>query len=229
MSVSEDAFTRFLAQHKSDLQRISRHTRGECALGDVQTEAWLMIDTFARKGVTIDLAQPAQVSQLLAHLYQHLVRYTELHVRHAVRLDHSPGGDEGEAHPLMRMLAAAPEYDPVVALLAGEDRADVEDEDPGVHQSLAGAYVHLLRRFDNRMRDVAEHLMISLSYCYQRCAHARRLAVLQRPLPQQMDQSGFMPGAWRRFRLMRTPIQLAFDFDLGTALFDAWGEGQGER
>lgn len=219
---SNDAFTEFLRLRQRDLQRISRHTRGESSLSDVQAEAWLMIDTLARKGVVIDLREPKHQSLLIAHLYQHLVRYTELQVRHAVRLDHAPGGEDGQAHPLMNLLAAERHYDPVVALMEAEDQAQAAlADDPMPHQSLAGAYIHLLRRFDNRMRDVADHLMISVSYCYRRCAHARCLAVHQQALPSAVSDTTFVPGAWRRFRILRTPVQLAFDFDADMALFDS--------
>lgn len=71
------------------------------------------------------------------------------------------------------------------------------------------------------MPTVAEHLMISLSYCYQRCAHARQLAIHQHPIPPESlpDGAMFTPSAWRRFRLMREPIQLVLDFDEDRALF----------
>lgn len=215
-----DAFTQFLALRRRDLQRISRHTRGESSLGDVQAEAWLMIDTLARKGVVIDLEEPEHQSLLIAHLYQHLVRYAELQVRHAVRLDHAPGGEDGQTHPLMNLLAAEGHYDPVVALMEAEAQAQAAlDEDPAAHQSLAGAYLYLLRRFDNRMKEVADHLMISVSYCYRRCAHARCLAVHQQVLPSAANDTNFVPGAWRRFRILRIPVQLAFDFDADMVLF----------
>jgi hypothetical protein len=216
----DDPFMEFLTLRQPALQRISRHTRGESSLGDVQAEAWLMIDTLARKGVAIDLREPKDQSLLIAHLYQHLVRYTERVVRRAVRLDHAPGGEAGEAHPLMNLLAAEQHYDPVIELIEAEDQAQAAlADDPPPHQSLAGAYVHLLRRFDNRMRDVADHLMISVSYCYRRCAHARCLAVHQQALPCGASDATFVPGAWRRFRILRTPVQLAFDFDADMALF----------
>ena len=213
-----DSFMRFLERRKPALQRISRHTRGESSLDEVQSEAWLMIDTFACKSVVIDLDDPVHQDRLIAHLYQHLVRYTELNVRHAVRLDHAPNGDDAHAHPLMNLLTAGPQYDPVNALMQAEEEPDAC---PTGHQSLAGAYLQLLRRFDNRMLDVADHLLISVSYCYRRCAHARRLAVHQHPLPSTpaADDVMFVPGAWRRFRMMRKQVQLSLDFDVDVNLF----------
>lgn len=66
-------------------------------------EAWLMTQEFGPKGYGLDLAQPEHQTKLIAHLYQKLVRYTELNVlnvRNTVRLDHAPGGDESQVHPL---------------------------------------------------------------------------------------------------------------------------------
>jgi hypothetical protein len=82
------------------------------------------------------------------------------------------------------------------------------------HQSLAGAYVRLLHHFDNKMHDVAKYLMISISYSYKRCAHARMLAAHQQsiPLMSAVIDSEFLPRAWRRFKLQRIPSQLEFDF-----------------
>lgn len=220
--MSEDAFTQFLRTHQQDWRRISRHTRGEHSPEDVQAEAWLMLATLRDKGITLDLQTPDHQSLLMAHLYQHLVRYTELNVRNAVRLDHAPHGEDGDMHPLAYLLAADAHYDPVVALMHAEDqRQPALEHDPSAHQSIAAAYLCLLRHYDNRMAAVANHLMISLSYCYRRCAHARLLAILQEALPAtaMATDPDFIPGAWRHFRLLRTPVQLSFDFDSDMHLF----------
>ena len=42
------------------------------------------------------------------------VRYAERSIRHAVRLDHSRGCEEDEAHPLINKLTAGDEFDPSV-------------------------------------------------------------------------------------------------------------------
>lgn len=221
-AMSEDAFIRFLRSHQQDWRRISRHTRGEHSPEDVQAEAWLMLATLRNKGITIDLDVPDHQSLLISHLYQHLVRYTELNVRNAVRLDHAPNGEEGETHPLAHLLAADAHYDPVVALMHAEDQGQSAlDRDLSAHQSMAAAYLYLLRSFNNQMVAVADHLMISLSYCYRRCKHARLLAIHQEALPASAMASDpdFVPGVWRRFRLSRAPIQLSFDFDSDMHLF----------
>lgn len=220
--MSEDAFTPFLRAHRQDWRRISRHTRGEHSPEDVQAEAWLMLATLQDKGIALDLQRPDHQSLLISHLYQHLVRYTELHVRNAVRLDHAPNGDDGDRHPLAYLLAADAAYDPAVALMHAEDQREAAlEHDPSAHQSIAAAYLYLLRYYDNRMGAVANHLMISLSYCYRHCAHARLLAMHQEALPATAMAADpkFLPGAWRRFRLVRTPVQLSLDFDSDMHLF----------
>lgn len=220
--MSEDVVTQFLRSHQHTWRRISRHTRGEHSPEDVQAEAWLMLTTLRNKGVTLDLQTPDQQSLLISYVYQHLVRNTELNVRNAVRLDHSPNPEGGEAHPLARLLATDTSYDPLIALMNTEEqRQSALEGDLSAHQSLTAAYVHLLRHFNNQMEAVADHLMISLSYCYRRCAHARLLAIHQEALPAaaMTTDTEFVPGAWRHFRLLRPPIQLSFDFDLEVHLF----------
>jgi hypothetical protein len=205
-------FERFLLERKKDLQRISGHTRGEHSVGDVQSEAWLLLMDMQSKGIAMHLDDPQHQKLLISHLYQHLVRYTDLNVRNAVRLDHSPGGEEGEMHPLAHLLVARPEYDPLVSLTATEEQRIAEVAEPNAHHSLASAWVSLLRLFDNRMTEVAKHLMISLSYCYVRCTYAKHLAIFQTPLPTYVDDPAFIPKPWRRYRIMRPQTQMALDF-----------------
>lgn len=222
INAGDGEFDRFFEQRKEDLKRISRHSRGEFALDDVRSEAWVMWRTLATNGRPLQLADPQDQETLIAHLYQQLVRYTELNVRNAVRLDHAPG-DADEPHPLAHLLSAGEHHDPLVALLEAEQSRGRELAEPTASESLAGAYLHLLRRFDNRMVEVAAHLLISVSYCYRRCAEARHLAVFQRPLPPGVlnkgDAAASITGPWRSFRITRMPVQLCFDFESGSSLF----------
>ncbi len=214
MNLHDDAFHRFAAEKKKDLQRIARATRGEHTFEDVVHEAWIMALTLqTAEGSPLDLSHADAQRKLLSHLYQHLVRYTELNVRHAVQLDHAPkgGGEEGDAHPLSYLLVSNEGRDPLGDLIEQEADSALEAS-LHAHGSLAAAYVCLLRQFDNRMSNVADHLRISLSYAYQRCAQARWLAahVMHIPMPAMEH---FTPRAWRLFRLRRPHVQLAFNFD----------------
>lgn len=225
------AFGRFVVQCAPDLRRVARGTQGEQQLDDVVSEAWMLAScgathrAAAKKGIHPDIECPAFQQLLLAHLYQALVRYTELHVRHAVRLDHAAPGSEqsDDCHPLMRTIVSDDGRDPL-ALLIAHETASMNEFDVDLHSSLAGAYVHLLRRFGNAMQAVAEHLMISLSYAYQRCAHARLLAVHQCALPLSSPHASFTPGPWRHFKLIRPHLQLPLDFDHDLSFAATGGE-----
>lgn len=210
----DDAFQRFVVQRKKDLQRIARHTRGEHLFDDVVNEAWIMAMSLQMAdGSALDLSDADCQRRLLSYLYQHLVRYTELNVRHAVRLDHAPKGhdQDGDAHPLAYVLVSNDGIDPLGELLKRETDS-VQESGLGAHGSLAAAYVYLLRRFDNNMSAVADHLHISLSYAYHRCAHARWQATQATHIPISTVEH-LMLGPWRSFRLRRPHVQLGFDFD----------------
>jgi hypothetical protein len=102
--------------------------------------------------------------------------------------------------------------DPLTELIEREAES-LRDSASDVHQSLAGAYVRLLRHFDNSMHAVADYLLISVSHAYRRCAQARLWAAHQKPVPTPTMEGRFMPGPWRAFQLRKVPVQLAFDFD----------------
>lgn len=210
----DDAFQQFTVQQKKKLQSIARATRGEYQFDDVVSEAWIMASSLqTSEGRPLDLSDMDCQSKLLSYLFQHLVRYTEKKVRNAVRLDHAPKGSEHDedVHPLAYLLVSNDGRNPLDELL--EQEADLALESGlGAHGSLAAAYVYLLRRFRNNMSAVADHLRISRSYAYRRCANARWLATRVTHIPIPVIEH-FMLGPWRSFRLRRPHVQLAFDFD----------------
>ena len=158
--------------------------------------------------------EPQRADLLLRHLYQALVRYTELNVRHAVRLDHG-NGDEEDAdapHWLMNRLASDGGRDPLAHLVETEEAATHPDID-APHPSLAGAWVVLLRACGNRMPVVAARLLISVSHTRRCRAKAEMLARRQHAIPLAPPRTGAELGPWRRYRAIRAPRQLAFDFD----------------
>lgn len=210
------AFEQFITKRKRDLQRIASHTRGEYQVSDIQNEAWIIsLDLQESKGIPIDFLNSRYQDLLLSHLYQRFVRYADHHVRYAIRFDHAPQNDgwQDESHWLMRTLVGDDGRHPLSELLEREATSG-RDAEPDCHHSLAAAYVYLLRHFDNRMHDVADYLLISLSHGYRLCAHARMLAAHQQPIifRSTIINNGFFPKTWRRFRLQRIPLQLAFDF-----------------
>jgi len=210
-------FQQFVTLRKKDLRRIASHSRGDHRFDDVTQEALLLAEDMHARGMAIDWLKRQDQELLISHLYQKLVRYTDLRLRNAVRLDHSPYGDseEGEVHPLLAKLQSDDGRHALDELIERQEaQLQPQAAEPDCHHSLAGAYLHLLRHFDNRMQAVARHLLISVSYTYRRCAQARLLAMRQQPIPLEgSSDTPFLPGAWRRFKIQRTPIQLTLDFD----------------
>ncbi|MDA7418045.1 hypothetical protein PGB34_16900 [Xenophilus arseniciresistens] len=172
-----EAFERFVSRHKKKLRGIAYKTAGEQQYEDVVQEAWLMACTLrAEDSGPLDLSDEIHQQRLLAHLCQHLVRYTELTVRHAVRLEHGTGSDGSEdGHPLARTLTSDGGRSVLDALME-RDAEQLLERELQAHGSQAAAYIQLLRHFDDHMEAVALHLRVSVSYAYRRCAHARRLA-----------------------------------------------------
>lgn len=200
-------FDEFVAEQKKALQRIATATRQEHRYPDVVNEAWLMgYELAAKKSLEVDFADPGFQGLLLSYLRQKLVHYTEKKIRNGVRLDHAPKNAEAEdePHPLLRTLASDDGRCPLSSMIERESEME-ENRRLDENQSLAAAYVLLLRRCDNRMRAVADHLLISVSYAYRRCGLARRLAVHQAHIPLPAPGSPFVPGPWRRCRIRRAP------------------------
>jgi DNA-directed RNA polymerase specialized sigma24 family protein len=217
-TTDDEAFNQFVNRWKKKLRGIAYKTAGEQQYEDVVQEAWLMAHTLrADDGSSLDLCNETHQQRLLAYLYQQIIRYTEVTVRHAVRFEHAPSGcDDGEdVHPLTRTLASDAGRNVLDALLEREADQSLEVA-LQAHGSLAAAYVRLLRHFDNRMDATADHLRISVSYAYRRCARARCLAEHLQHI--SVPGTDILPGPWRRYRLIRQPIQLTFDFDEGLPL-----------
>jgi len=210
---SNAAFERFVELRKQDLRRIAAHTRGECRFDDVKHEAWLLAHDLGASGrLDPDLRNPESQQLLLSHLYQKLVRYVEQNMRRAVSLDPLVQDDGENARALLDTLIGDEVHGPLDELLGREVEAARAPE-PDVHHSLASAWLHLVRRFGNSMPKVADYLLISLSYAYRCSARARNFAVHQQPAPMLVGNTDFLPGPWRRFRVQRSPVQLAFAFD----------------
>lgn len=200
---------------RRDLQRISRATRSECSLSDVINEAWVEAATLEGKGHAANFLDPAFQHLLISHLYQRLVRYTEVKIRHSVRLDQAmPSYDEDASHPLLRTLVSDEGSHPLIALEREQHEA-AQTLSPALEHSQAVAYLVLLHHFGNSMRSVASYLLISKSYAYQRCARARLHVICQQqaPLAGAGVSGQALPRPWRRSRLIRVPDQLAFPFD----------------
>lgn len=212
-------FAAFVAAHRKNLQQIASATKGDHRLGDVVNEAWMLGHELAETESGADFRDPVFCDRLLRHLYQALVRYTDLHVRHAVRLDPSNRENAADERPnlLLRKLAAA-DAGPLAGLLAGEDVRERAMQARNERGSLAEAWLVLLERHRD-MRGVAAHLLISRSHAYRCCAWACRITTMQRPMASGMPAASQV-GPWRRFRAVRVPLQYEFSFEAGLAFPD---------
>jgi len=197
---------------------IANKTFGEHSAGDVEGDALTVaLELRDKFGHTLDFDKPEFRSVLFQHLYQRVVRYTDTHVRFAARLDHGPDGEDGEGMCLHERLASDASFDPLQQLLQNEAASKVAELAP--HTTLAAAYVRLLEVCNYQMGLVAESLYLSISYTYQRFAHARMLATSQQPLKLSAPAADFSPGPWRKYKLRRPPVQLSLDFQDEAQIF----------
>ena len=210
-----ESFDRFCQQHSKRLRQIVRATRGEYQYGDVVNEAWLLAHQLStRYSLEKDFLNLEFQDLLLRHLYQSLVRYTDLNVRHAMRLDHDPGQDaeDGAQHPLMNLLSSDQGRDPLFYLIEHENA--ILDHSSGEECfSLAAAWVVLLHFHEQRMHSIARRLLISASHAYHCCAKAALIATMQKAIPFKQLGTAAQLGPWRRARVIRIPQQLEFDFE----------------
>lgn len=209
-----EGYEAFLERHARSFKRISGASKGEWQADDVRQEAWrLGFDIGVRLGRPLALGNPDDESLLLAHLYQHCVRYGETTVRYAQRLDQALDGDD--ENPLKKRLVADGGIHPATLLEVTETE---DPEPPGAYHSVAAGWVWLLRRFGQRMQDVADFLLISPSWSYACCRRAVHLARSQWPLPHEMnaDRGEHALQPWRKFKLPpapgNSPRQLQIDY-----------------
>lgn len=211
-------FEQFLSRCSAALRRVAAHTRGEQSVSDVEGEAWMLAEELRlEKGLVPEFGNLDYQEKIIRFLYQKLVRRSELNVRYAVRLDHAPSGAAEDAvHPLLAKLAADDGLEPLAILMEREESAFALAAEPASYESPAAAYLQLLRRFDNRMLDVAAHLLISRSWCYRRFNQALTLAKLQWPLAKEAFSTaeGLEPSPWRKFRAIHVRRQLELDIDV---------------
>lgn len=213
MGRDESAFEQFVERSRKNMQRIARATHGAYHFDDVRQEAWLLAHDLCAKGI-IDPALRDEESRtvLLSHLYQKLVHYTDRRLRGAISLDPLVEYGDDDPRALLDSLASDNHDNPLDELIQREDM-DAAKPEPDAHHSVASAWLSLVRRFENDMAKVAQHLLISLSHAYRCYARAKYFAVHQQPAPIAVENMNFLPGPWRRFRLQRMPVQMSFTFD----------------
>lgn len=205
------AYERFVSENKSAFRRIAFGTRGEYEPGDIETEALILaLKLSDAPGIQISFDDSAYRAALLGRLYQRLTKYSRSPTKFAVRLDQGIGDDEDQPHPLANILTSDGGRDPLALLIDRESEVFAHAH-AASHFSLAAAYVQLLEYFNYHLTTVAEHLLITVSQTRAHLRYAGLLARNQEPLRMPLPSKTFVPGPWRKFRLLRVQEQLAFD------------------
>lgn len=193
---------------RTALQRLAKATNDSTTIEDVQQEVWITADQLSCKlGYKIDFSNTRHQDLVLAWTYQRLVRYCEQILRYSYDL----GPDSGKDRPaLSEILESDIDEDPATLLEPGHGNLTEPDADA----SVGAAWLTLLRLCDNRMIMVARFLKISVLHSYRCYSRVLRLTDVQGHLPFTGAMGGeFKPRPWRRFRVVRTPVQLAFEFN----------------
>ena len=138
-------------------------------------EAWLIAERIGRKrGFDVDFGNEHDQQQVLAWLFNELVRFANKQTRYAVRLDKDWDQEDAGAavEALSRFLVAPEEFDPAVAHeLAQEQEGRMAVVKHSYSQ--AAAYLILLERFTWDVADLADHLKVvtkTLRSRIQQCA-----------------------------------------------------------
>jgi len=201
----------FLDSRNDEIRRIANHSGGKYEPGDIVGELLITAEKIARTtGNDVDFRDPEQQSQLIAHTYNRLLRFSEPTLRRAWSLDEHYSDDNPAT--FVDLLTNGSNEDP--SNIASEEQDEANKEQTLQRQTLINAWVELLRQRRNRMTNVAFFLRISLSYTYNRFNHAVLLDARQASLPLELPHGAPSdPRRWRPFRLYRAPQQLAFEFD----------------
>ncbi|MGH8084616.1 MAG: hypothetical protein ACREPV_05010 [Lysobacter sp.] len=202
------AFERFLTTRRSDLQRISRRTRGEHSLDDVISEAWLTASEIGqRRGWAFEFGDQDDQDQLFAWLHVRLVKYADKTVRYAIRLDDGDDDDDGEriGATLARLLTAPLDTDPQVRQQLIEEREQLLDRLRRSY-SQATAYVLLLMRVDGHLSDLAELLRVTIGTLRDRMKRVGLVARIQPTLFDGIERIALDFHPWQKRRHAISPV-----------------------
>ncbi len=182
-------FQSFLAKMKASFLRISRATRGDVPVEDLENDAFVLaLDIGERRGRPIDFSDPADQELVMRALNVEKVKRGDWKMRRAVRLDHEPEWDE-DGDTLIERLPAPDSSDPLVTLLAHESAIDA-DTLLAASYSQATAYAITFSNFNNDRQKICMHLVISDGALYRRVAVAIKTVKVQ---PSMFDRIERIP------------------------------------
>lgn len=193
-------FQTFLEKMKANFRRISRATRNDVPIEDLENDAFVLaLDIGERRGSPIDFSNPEDQELVMRALYVEKVKRGDWNLRRSVRIDHELEGDE-EGGPLVDRLPARESSDPLVLLLALESFVDT-DAMLAASYSQATAYAITFRNFNNDREKVCMHLVISGGVLSRRVTNAADTVKVQPSIFDCIERvpSDFMPPQGRAY------------------------------
>lgn len=216
IDVDANALIEFLERCKDDLRRIVGNSLGQWSPGDIPGETWIVaIDLQAKLGRPLDLRGNEDTDLLLRTLRSAAYAAGGI-LRNARRPDQAAPDMEGNLVRGWDRYAIDDGADALSLLeeLENPERPETAPIDP--YHSESAAWNWLWHRFGESTRNLAEFLLISMSWCRQRRKRALHHLETQEQLPQRMhvDDTAIQP--WRTFKLPSRDKpdagQLALDF-----------------
>lgn len=212
-------FQSFLSKVQSSLQRISRATKNEVSVEELQSDAWIAKSEIEQKrGREIDFADPKDQQLILGALHIRNVRRPEKNVRYAARTDANPLDDDGNPAGWTGQLHADEAADPLVTLMLRESAIDPENMLANSY-SQASAYVQIFRHFKGSRGRVCSHLVISDCTLGRRVSSAADSVRVQDSMFDRIERipSDFLPPLGKQYATKienrRATDQWAWDFE----------------
>lgn len=189
-------FNAFLKERVRDFRRISRQTKGEMSVEDLQTEAWLMARKIGqRQQRQFDLSNPDDQDYVLGALVNEFIKWRNPILWLSRSLDREYEYDDGDSgNALVDRLAALDTSDPLALLALREALAEDEYALTSSY-SQAAAWVIVLAHFDHDRERICAWLVIADSTLTGRIRRSLATVQMQPSLFDRIEiiDEDFMP------------------------------------
>jgi len=188
-------FEKFLQAMRSNFQRISRATKGEQSVEDLQQQSFLIAHEIGdKRGLPVDFADPADQELIMRYVNVRNLKRGDWTLRKSARI--SDEYEEDSSGPVFS-IAAAESSDPLKAILAEENTNERIENLLEKSYSQATAYLLTFEHFNYDASSVGNYLAIGMASLKLRMINAREIMSRQPSLFDRvvkMDRS-FVPRA----------------------------------
>ena len=159
----------------SALRRIAHQTNGEYELDDMRGEAWEKANKMLESGKYDSISSPEFEKGIVAHLYNHLVKWANNIVRNALRTEYGNQDEDRDRYNWLDAALASAENDPVAQLIA---REEMQEREQALKKRLESsysevvAYFRLLENLNSDKETIAEHLGLSWNWIWYKIKRA---------------------------------------------------------